>query len=403
MEDRERQNMEEIKSRLDRKDRRPRKKNRGMEEEESSPRVFFRVFFLGILGLLLVAALLLGGLMAKEYYRKSTDEGEMVTITIDKGDDIREIADKLVEAGVIRYHLPFLLKAYRTRGEKNIRYGTFEVSRGMSLEEIIKVMSKEAARKGKNILMVPEGYSVEQIARRLEEQGFVKAGEFLNAVKNYSGDFAFADALPDKDSVDYTLQGFLYPDTYYLDESMTSQDLIMDMLTNFEKHFDKTRMDRAEAMGMSPEEVIIRASLIQKETILEEEYPTVAGVLQNRLDKGMKLQLDSTVVYAVTKGLYGKQKVYHNDLKVESPYNTYLHKGLPPGPICNPGLGAIDGVLNAEDHDYLFFQTDMKKKDGSNLYFKTYEEHSSAQATATETETVEEQTEEQKQEKKKPE
>ena len=129
------------------------------------------------------------------------------------------------------------------------------------------------------------------------------------------------------------------------------------------------------------EEVLIRASLLQKETELPEEYPIIAGVIQNRLDKKMKLQFDSTAVYAITKGQYGIARVMYKDLKVDSPYNTYKHKGLPVGPICSPSLEAIDGVLNPQKNDYLYFQMDTVKNDGSNIFSKTYEEHKAASAT----------------------
>lgn len=112
-----------------------------------------------------------------------------------------------------------------------------------------------------------------------------------------------------------------------------------------------------------------------------DEYPTVAGVINNRLEQDMYLQFDSTVVYAISEGLYGVDRVLYSYLEVDSPYNTYKNKGLPVGPICNPSLEAIDGVLQPEEHDYLYFQTDQSKNDGSNLYFETYEEHSAAAAT----------------------
>ena len=145
--------------------------------------------------------------------------------------------------------------------------------------------------------------------------------------------------------------------------------------------YNQRRQEKAKKLGMTVEEVLIRASLLQKETELPEEYPIIAGVIQNRLDKKMKLQFDSTAVYAITKGQYGIARVMYKDLKVDSPYNTYKHKGLPVGPICSPSLEAIDGVLNPQKNDYLYFQMDTVKNDGSNIFSKTYEEHKAASAT----------------------
>ena len=152
--------------------------------------------------------------------------------------------------------------------------------------------------------------------------------------------------------------------------------------------FSGKRQDQAKAMNMSVEEVLIRASMVQMETQKENEFPIIAQIIQNRLDKKMKLQFDSTVVYAVTKGLYGKDQVLYSDLKYESPYNTYLHNGLPVGPICSPSLKAIDAVLNPEPNQFLFFQEDAAKNDGSNLFFETYEEHEAASKTAKKEETT---------------
>lgn len=157
--------------------------------------------------------------------------------------------------------------------------------------------------------------------------------------------------------------------------------MVQKILEEFQQKFDQSRQEAAAAAGMSVEEVLIRASLVQKETERPEEYPTIAGVINNRLSKNMNLQFDSTVVYAMTGGLYGVDRVLYDHLKTESPYNTYLNKGLPAGPICNPSLEAIDGVLHPEENEYLYFQADAVKNDGSNLYFKTYEEHAAAAAT----------------------
>ena len=129
---------------------------------------------------------------------------------------------------------------------------------------------------------------------------------------------------------------------------------------------------------MSVEEVLIRASLVQKETERPEEYPMVAGVINNRLAQNMRLQFDSTVVYAMSEGMYGVERVLYDHLEIDSPYNTYKNDGLPVGPICSPSLEAIDGVLHPAEHNYLYFQTDQVKNDGSNLYFETYEEHAAA-------------------------
>lgn len=219
------------------------------------------------------------------------------------------------------------------------------------------------------------------IAEKLENEGVMSQEEFLTAVENAAADFQYKDILPAADQVFYQLEGYIFPDTYYLSEDMTGDELVAKILDEFLQKFDEQRQQEAEAMGMSVEEVLIRASLVQKETERPEEYPMVAGVINNRLAQNMRLQFDSTVVYAMTKGMYGVDRVLYADLEIDSPYNTYKNDGLPVGPICSPSLEAIDGVLHPAEHNYLYFQTDQVKNDGSNLYFETYEEHAAAAAT----------------------
>lgn len=399
-----------LEKRLNREDRRPRKRSARKKKEygdsaasssdlygnpadegkvkkkRSIPGLIIRLLLL----ILLLAVIWLGIVMGREYFRTTKEGGKKVEITIEKGDGISAISKKLQEKGVIKYRLPFLLKAHLTRQTDGLRYGTFELDDRMSLDDILKELTSKGASKEQISLTIPEGCSVQRIGALLEKKGIMDADDFLEALKNYQGSFAYQSDLPDPEKVDYVLQGYLFPDTYYLDKDVTADQLIGKMLANFEKHFPQKNRDQAARMGMTVTDVVTRASLVQQETVLPKEYPIVADVLTNRMDINMNLQLDSTVVYALTDGLYNKEKVYYNDLKVDSPYNTYTHKGLPPGPICCPGQAAMDAVLNPDDNDYLYFQTDSQAGDGSNLYFETYEEHSSAQATtgSQETETV---------------
>ena len=241
---------------------------------------------------------------------------------------------------------------------------------------------KDADQKSSKIMVFTQYRdSLEMIHQKLEKEGIMTAQEFLTAVTKAADTSRYKNILPDKTKVFYQLQGYIYPDTYYLSKNITGDQLVAKILEEFDKKFDTTRQQKAAQLGMSVEEVLIRASLLQKETELPEEYPIIAGVIQNRLDKKMKLQFDSTAVYAITKGQYGIARVMYKDLEVDSPYNTYKYKGLPVGPICSPSLEAIDGVLNPQKNDYLYFQMNTVKNDGSNIFTKTYEEHKAASAT----------------------
>ena len=347
------------------------------EERKSHP---VRNAILGLLVLILVAGAVVSYPIGKEYFQEKSVAGKDIEVTIEKGSTSRDVSAILKKKGIIRYEAAFLLKLYFSDYKGKLRYGTFDLNDGMSLSKVIKELATQDGQK-ENKFTIPEGYTIEMTASKLEKEGIMSAQEFLTAVTNAAATSKYKNILPDKTKVFYQLQGYIYPDTYYLAKDITGDQLVAKILDEFDKKFDAARQAKAKQLGMSVEEVLIRASLLQKETELPEEYPIIAGVIQNRLDKKMKLQFDSTAVYAITKGQYGIARVMYKDLKVDSPYNTYKYKGLPVGPICSPSLEAIDGVLNPQKNDYLYFQMDTVKNDGSNIFSKTYEEHKAASAT----------------------
>ena len=351
------------------------------EPVERKPLRGWQKALLGVGVIVLAVLLTFGFSIWREYSRTESTEGNPVEVTIAQGSSTRQVAAELKEAGVIRYETAFLMKIYFSGNRGKLRYGTFELNDGMCLADVTRALVTGGAQKEEASFTIPEGYSVPMIAEKLEEEGVMSQDEFLTAVQNAAADFAYADVLPPADQVFYQLEGYIYPDTYYLSEDMTGDELVAKILDEFEKKFDEQRQQEAAAMGMSVEEVLIRASLVQKETDLPEEYAMVAGVINNRLAQNMRLQFDSTVVYALSEGMFGVDRVLYDHLEIDSPYNTYKNNGLPVGPICNPSLDAIDGVLHPAQHNYLYFQTDQVKNDGSNLYFETYEEHAAAAAT----------------------
>ena len=335
---------------------------------------------LGLLVLILVAGAAISYPIGKEYFQEKSVAGKDVEVTIKKGSTSKAVGEILKKKGVIHYKAAFLLKLYFSDYKGKLRYGTFELNDGMSVSKVIKELATQSGQK-ENTFTIPEGYTIEMTASKLEKEGIMSAQEFLTAVTKAADTSKYKNILPDKTKVFYQLQGYIYPDTYYLSKDITGDQLVAKILEEFDKKFDTARQEKARQLGMSVEEVLIRASLLQKETELPKEYPIIAGVIQNRLNKKMKLQFDSTAVYAITKGQYGIARVMYKDLKVDSPYNTYKYKGLPVGPICSPSLEAIDGVLNPQKNDYLYFQMDTVKNDGSNIFTKTYEEHKAASAT----------------------
>ncbi len=236
-------------------------------------------------------------------------------------------------------------------------------------------------------IMFPEGYSIDMMAKRLEDKKIFKADEFLTAVKKtdlYKNDWI--QEIPKVKGVKYRLEGFLYPDTYNIYKKSKPQDLIQKMLDNFEQKY--AQLDKSYKGKRSMYELAVMASIVEREASVEKERAMVSGVIENRLAKKMKLQMCPTVLYVTTKGLYNANKVYYSDLKVDSPYNTYKNKGLPVGPICNPGGSAWIAAMHPKKHEYLFYHTDGSGKD-THIFTKTYQEHQDTRIVEKEKETRE--------------
>ena len=173
------------------------------------------------------------------------------------------------------------------------------------------------------------------------------------------------DSIPSKKGTKYKLEGYLYPDTYKIYKSSKPEDLIQKMLDNFDTKYSALAKDYKGKHSMG--EIMTIASMIEREAKVESERPVIAGVIENRLAKKMKLQIDPTVLYTTTNGLYNAKKVYYKDLKVKTAYNTYVIKGLPAGPICNPSETAISAAMNPKKHDYLYYRTDGSKN-GTHIF-----------------------------------
>ena len=313
-------------------------------------------------GAVLIALIVIAIVIASSF-----GSGKDVTITVNQGQPLMSIAETLKENGVIMSKYLFVIKARLSGNTQNLKYGDFILNSDMSYDEIIEKLTTEGARKETVTITIPEGYSAEMIAVKCEEAGICTKDEFLDALSD-DYNFEFINKIPKKD-VKYTLQGFLFPSTYEVYADSSAHDVIKVMLSEFEKQYP--------ADYNNIYEVITKASLIERETKLDSERKTISGVINNRIKKDMLLQIDASVVYAITDGMYDVDVVYFKDLETKSKYNTYKYAGLPVGPICNPGIESIAAALNPESHPYLYYHTDEVKKDGSHIFTKTFEEHTS--------------------------
>lgn len=341
-----------------------------MAKGESMRNKVFAVILIIVLAILVFQ----GVGFAKEYFASGTKEnGQAVEVTIEQGTSKKEMAKLLKEKGLIKSSSVFLLKAKNSSYGNKIRYGTFDLNTGMSIEEILKTMSSEGQQKEAVKVVIPEGYTIELIAKRLEEAGLCTVDEFLAAVQE-TYDYEFLNDIPAEIDAKYRLQGFLFPATYEFYADATASEIVSKMLSTFGGYVTAEDRAKAKEMNLTIFEVVTRASIIERESKVFEERPIIAGVINNRLALDMKLQMCPTVLYPLTDGLYNKPQVFYKDLEVDSPYNTYKYKGLPVGPICSPGMSSIKAVLAPETHDYLFYHTDDESI-GNHIFTKTYEEH----------------------------
>ncbi|MGN1098679.1 MAG: endolytic transglycosylase MltG [Clostridia bacterium] len=329
------------------------------------------VRIIAVILLLVIAAT--GSLFLTEYLHTESSEGESVTVVIPDGAAGKTVAGILKDSGLIRFKSAFVLRLRSSQYAGKLRSGTFEIHKGMCIDDIIKELSTGGKQRESVDFTIPEGFSVEQIAQRLESIGLFSAEEFLYEVNNGEFDYDILSSVP-RDNVNYRLQGFLFPSTYSVYANATPHEVIDIMLREF--------ISRYEAIGggtneRSLFEIVTIASLVEREAKLDSERPTIAGVIENRLGENMRLQIDAAVVYAISDGLYNVDRVLYKDLEVNSPYNVYKNYGLPAGPICNPGEKSLEAAMNPESHEYLFYHTDETRQDGSHIFTKTFDEHTS--------------------------
>ena len=323
-----------------------------------------------IAAIFIVAIVFLGSFIG-EYTRTSSGE-ETVIVNIPKGSSEKAIAKLLKEHGVINYELSFRLKMKNSPYRGQLNYGKYILNEKMCLDDIIDTLLTTTAFKEGVKLTIPEGFSAEMIAARCEKEGLVNKEDFLRELENGKFEYDFIKDIPKKDGVKYALQGYLFPSTYMFDQNADAHKIIDTLLREFEKQYKSVAQN---ARNMSMNDIIIRASLIEREAKLDSERTKISGVIQNRLDVGMRLQIDASVVYAISDGMYDVERVLYKDLEVDSKYNTYKYAGIPIGAICSPGLASIKAAMSPEKHNYLYYHTDTDKNDGSHIFSETFSQH----------------------------
>ena len=284
-------------------------------------------------------------------------------ISISKGSTLIDVSNQLFDQRIIKNKKSFIL-AVKTLGyEKDLPAGKFLIEEATTNYCIIKKIVNSVALSKKMTIL--EGWSVNDIALELESKFNIKKDSFLKAVKSRR---LLRNWKIDSNS----FEGYLFPDTYLLPEDASSEDVINKMVFEYNNNITPAMRTRMAEINLSENEVLTLASIIEGEAIFDSERPRISGVYHNRLKKRMRLQADPTIQYIIEDS---PRRLLNKDLKIESPYNTYLNYGLPPGPINNPGIESIKAALYPEDVDFLFF---VARGDGYHTFTRTEKEHNEA-------------------------
>lgn len=289
------------------------------------------------------------------------------SVTITEGESLGDVTAELKEKGLVKYGYLFQLFASFTHKAEKITAGSYELSTVMDYSALLNNISSTSAYRETVTVTIPEGYTVEEIFKLMENKGVCSYNDLLKVAQEETFDFDFLKDV--KTTKEKRLEGYLFPDTYEFYKGADAKNVINTMLKNFDERFDSKMEAEMQLLGYSKNDIIIMASIIEKETDGGDQR-NIASVLQNRLKntwatpKGY-LQVDSTIQYLLKER---KKKLTDKDLEIDSPYNTYKNPGLPIGPICNPGLTAIQAALEPNQTNYYYF---MLGKDGTTHFFDT--------------------------------
>lgn len=315
--------------------------------------------------ILLAFAVLSGGvwwLWATQPY-SNQNTSEMIAIT--HGMTANQVGTELERRHLIRSAWAFSLLASQLQADSKLFAGDYFLSANMSpqgmLTKLLSGSKVEAIR-----LTIPEGYTTDQIVNLLVQKGIGTKDDYPKVLATDSFDYSFLQGIPQNA---HRLDGFLFPDTYFLDQKDTPHTAIDLMLQRFQKELTPEVETHLKGMNLSIRDWVNLAALVEKEAVQETDRPIIASVFMNRLAINMPLQVDATIQFILGTP---KAKLYNKDLQIPSPYNTYLHTGLPPGPIASPGHASLEAVLHQEKTDYLYY---LAKPDGYHVFAKTFAEH----------------------------
>jgi len=293
---------------------------------------------------------------------------------IEKGDGLKEITNKLKEQGVIKNGLFFQAYAFLSNVRDNFLPGEYDLPKEVSLKNLLSLLSTSPLASEKTITII-EGWDNRKIALYLEENDLVSQDDFFKALENLRVDTDFLSLYEffpkniDELKISEVFQGYLFPDTYRFYEETTAEAIIKKMIANFAQKLDSELISGADNIGKTIPEIITLASLVEKEAALDQDRRLVADIFWNRIKVNWALESCATINYILGEP---KERLSFEDTRIPSPYNTYLHTGLPPGPINSPSLSSIKAVIYPLENNYCCF---LSNSEGRIIFSKTIEEH----------------------------
>ena len=321
-----------------------------------------RVFLLFLSIAAALGAAAVGGWLSQSL-EPLADEAEPVLFTVAPGETLRGIATRLQREGLVRdVEATILLARYRELGQK-LSAGEFWVAADQSPEEILGVLVK--GKPATHPVSIPEGLTAREIGAIIADAGLVDRAAFDAAVSD-------PELLAKFDIPADDLEGYLFPETYRLPKGQSGKQVVTLLLEQFDRAWQQVAA-RAEARGLTKHEVVILASIVEKETGAAQERPLIASVFANRIERNMRLESDPTIIYGIAEFDGNLRRSHLRD--ASNPYNTYQHAGLTPGPISNPGLASLEAVVEPADTDYLFF---VSRNDGTHIFSTNYRDHARA-------------------------
>ncbi len=312
--------------------------------------------------LLFIAVVLLLADFSRFIHSPASPRGEALIVSIPSGLSLRGVARLLEEKGIVSNDFRFMVLARWRGAARSLKAGEYEFSPAMTPDTVLSELV--SGRERLVSVTIPEGFTMVEIARILEQKEITGADDFLQLARNRE-----KSAIPGVNNE--SLEGYLFPDTYHLRRLMKPEDVAAILVKRWREVFSSLGGETA-GEDMTINEIMTLASIIEKETSSAQERPLVASVFLNRLKKGMPLGADPTVIYGID---HFDGNLTRMDLRTDTPYNTYVRKGLPPGPIANPGRESIAAALNPAHTDYLYF---VSKNDGTHLFSTNYEAHTRA-------------------------